>query len=169
MLAAIIADNDTLTAFKKHLESEWGLESLLFIEDAFAWRRAYADLAASARLARARKIAAVYVATSGTNAINLSDAVARNITSKLNARAKDAPLDCFEEAVHELAVLMERGAVPRFVSSRAFASTPLGAKQRGRTGHTSVRFQDGSWFGALAVRASSGFAATSSTNAAGAS
>ena len=103
-----------LDAFTRYLQTEFGAEALMFLQDTAQWRAQYNDVSASARSARARRIARTYVGAHAMLAINVPATVERAILAQL-AKAEDAvPLSVFDAARDEIARLLELGAMRRF-------------------------------------------------------
>ena len=118
-VATVLANPAMLESFQRHLEMEWGTESLAFILDTEAWLKAFSDLTPKARLARARKIVNLYVRTDAVFACNLPSAVQDAILAAIRS-AEPAPdqlsANVFDTARAEMAYLLESGALPRWAA-----------------------------------------------------
>jgi len=118
VLHTILADPEVLDMFEKHLEHEFGIESMFFLEDTAQWIYTYHDVAPAVRLARARKIYKTYVDHNSPFAINVPSHLSLALQSALLGADVDPIM--FDQARNEVARLLERGAVARFVATSAF-------------------------------------------------
>ena len=125
-LASFLRNLDERRAFEAHLEAEWGAESLGFLTDTWAWKTSFSEIDARARVARARKIIRAYVRDHGVLSVNVSSAVQSRILAVAETADADPQamrVEVFDEARHEVAHLLEVGAVARFMRARARART----------------------------------------------
>ena len=119
-LDEIFADDTLSQAFDTYLQTEFGIESLLFINDVRAWKKVYFDVPAKANRARAKKIYATYIAPGSVLEINVAEGLKREVAVAVQSRVDVAP-ELFDNAVTELSQLLNGGAVLRFARSRAYA------------------------------------------------
>ena len=118
VLYTIMANPVVLDLFEKHLEQEFGSESMYFLEDTAQWIVSYHDVPPALRLARARKIFKTYLEHNSPFAIN----VPSHCSTALQNALLEADIDrsVFDDARCEVTRLLELGAVARFVASSAY-------------------------------------------------
>lgn len=107
-----------MNLFETHLAKEFGLESLLFIEDAEKWKRSFFDTTEKLRTMRAKRLFDLYIERNAIYSINVPFEITLEITNKLSRNEVDA--DLFSDAVLEIQKLLNIGAVKRFQHSHEF-------------------------------------------------
>jgi len=117
-----VMTNPTLAGlFEQFLVGELGVESLLFLRDTDAWKKAYYDVAPSARLARARRLFNTYISTNGSFPVNIPSETMGVIRSQLmKDEMQDCREDIFDAARDEINDLLQVGAVLRFQHSKLY-------------------------------------------------
>jgi len=118
VLYTIMADPVMLDMFEKHLAQEFGTESMFFLDDTAEWIHSYHDVPPALRLVRARKIFKTYVDHNSPFAINVPSHCSAALQHALHEAEVDRSV--FDDARCEVARLLERGAVARFVVSSAY-------------------------------------------------
>jgi hypothetical protein len=119
LLLKQVVENPTLVAeFEKFLVSELGVESLLFLRDTSEWKRTYFDIAASARLLRAKKLYKMYINPSGSFPVNVpADVITMIRNTVMHDDIQDCPENVFDAAREEISDLLQIGALQRFQHS----------------------------------------------------
>jgi len=118
LLDTIMDNPELLELFEQHVAAEFGMESVLFLKDSAQWIRTYYDVAPAARLARARKLYNMYIDVSGVFSVNIPSTCSSALNRALQGSRVEQTV--FDEARLEVASLLERGAVARFMNSKAY-------------------------------------------------
>ena len=117
-LAQLLTVPTTKRKLEAHLTSEWTSESLMFLEATGEWRATFFEAVPTARLARARKLVALYCRADSALEINVPHATRQGILVDL-ARAERDPTatrrEMFDEARQDVALVLELGSVRRFL------------------------------------------------------
>ena len=116
----ILNDARLKAAFEKYLETEFCPELLIFLEITDEWKRSFVDIAPTARLSRARRIANSFIGAGAVQEVNVSDRVSRAIRTHLaDAAANPAKLtqELFDEARQDVVVMLEHGPLMRFLET----------------------------------------------------
>ena len=122
-LASVLADGKLRAAFAKHVEAEFCSELLTFVEVVAEWELSFVDIAPTARLTRAKRIAQVFIGQGALQEINVSDVVVLHVRQQLADAASDSTRltdALFYEAKREVVQLLELGPLSRFVETREF-------------------------------------------------
>ena len=114
--------------FEAHVQAEFSSDCFSFPDATETFRRSFFDVGATARLARAKRIAQVFVGNGAVQQVNISDAAARRIRSALAAATHSGaiPREVFDEARAEVMAIVENGALMRFRRTREFAEFERG-------------------------------------------
>ena len=112
---SIMIDHLRCKEFERHLAEEFGLESLLFLKDALAWKDSFHDISEAARRERAKILVQTYIKSDGLYAINVPYSVTDPIFKKMKHSGED-PLEdtLFDAAIEDVRKLLNSGAVLRF-------------------------------------------------------
>lgn len=117
-LNQIMKDEELLRLFESHLTHEFGIESLIFINDAEAWAKAFFDTLEKVRNIRARKLYNLYLGPNAVYSINIPSYMTEELTERVENGRIDAEM--FNPAVVELRKLLNIGAVRRFAKTKEF-------------------------------------------------
>ena len=123
-LAMILADAKLRAAFAKRVEDEFCPELLTFTDVVSEWELGFMDIAPTARLVRAKRIAQAFIGQGALQEINVSDRVVLRIREKLTEAAVDPARlahGLFEEAKKEVVQMLEQGPLSRFVETAEYA------------------------------------------------
>lgn len=127
-LGDVLADPVLEHLFERHLQNEFGVESLLFLRDVRAWRTSYHTLTSSSRLARAKKLYLIYIDPEAAHApINVPWDIIGTLREKIVSSRQDIPREVFDQALTEIEDLLSVGALSRFAASEAFAAARGGS------------------------------------------
>ena len=122
-LQYVLADPKLRAAFTKRVDEEFCPELLTFVDVVSEWELGFIDIAPTARLARAKRIAQAFVGQGALQEINVSDGVVARVRKQLAEAALDPSRltdHVFEEAKKEVIQLLELGPLSRFVETPEF-------------------------------------------------
>ena len=100
------------------MKNEYGIESLLFLRDVKTWKDRYFDIAATARVSRAKRLIALYIEPDGLLTVNIPDRMTMSIKKK--AAAGEFNIDIFDDAEAEIHHLLVIGACARYIRTNAY-------------------------------------------------
>jgi hypothetical protein len=126
-LDSVLKRADLADMFENHLVSELGVESLNFLVDTAEWKAEYQDAAPTARLARAKRLVKSYIETGGMMTINIPGGIAEKV-KRIVFSGKENELNetVFDDARREISILLEVGAVSRFMNSKEYRELQAG-------------------------------------------
>jgi hypothetical protein len=120
-LKTVLGNPTVAEAFEKFLVAELGVESLMFLRDSERWKRAYFDIAPSARLARAKRIYHQYISPTGSFPVNIPSEMISVVRGKVMKEGlQDCTEDVFDNAREEINDLLQAGALLRFQNSKMY-------------------------------------------------
>ena len=123
-LDAVLVDTELRERFDKYVQSEFASETLAFLDAVATYRKSYFDVGPTARLARAKRIAQVYLEPGALQQVNVAAATVRKVKRALaDATAhptQSVSRDVFDEARMEIARILEDGPLTRFRRTKEF-------------------------------------------------
>ena len=115
-----------IAAFREQVEAEFCPELLLFVECVLQWEKTFSDVSPSARLARAKRIIAVYVGRNAPAEVNVSHACVQRLFAALKEASTDPSTklrpSLFAEVKEDVVCLLELGPLMRFVAKPEHAA-----------------------------------------------
>jgi len=114
-VAAVLANPLLAPKFEDWCKKEFTLDNVWFLADTLAWKESFFSVSKESRRARAKKLIANYVKPNSLNQVNLPHDMVRDILAK--AARNECELELFDESRREVASLLQRGSLFRFVQS----------------------------------------------------
>jgi hypothetical protein len=122
-LDEVLSNPVLMGMFEEFLAQEFSAENLMFLRDASKWTAQYFDIAADARVARLKHLVKLYIKSSSPLAINLPHDVSKPLLDYVenpNVAIVALNADVLLHARKEIASLLEKGPISRFLSSQEF-------------------------------------------------
>ena len=116
----ILTRPELVDPFEEFLANEFAIELLVYLKDTHDWATVYFDVAAQARLHRAKRLVAMFVEPSAPMAVNLPHHMAAALREATKRGGTDVPVDIFVPSRLEVAKLLEKGPVMRFANTVQF-------------------------------------------------
>ena len=123
-MAWVMGDARVKAAFTAYVETEFCIELVVFLNVTTEWKAAFHDVAATARVARAKRIAQSFIGAGAVQEVNVSERVTKNIRAALAAAALDPTKlsdEVFDEARKDVTVMLEHGPLTRFLETEEAA------------------------------------------------
>jgi len=116
----ILTTPELADQFETFLANEFAIELLVYLKDTHDWATVYFDVAAQARMLRAKRLVAMFVEPSAPMAVNLPHHMAAALREATKRPGTDIPVDIFVPSRLEVAKLLEKGSVMRFANTAQF-------------------------------------------------
>ena len=146
-LEDVFAHQRLLEAFGAYVASEFASENLCFVQDVRAFRLAWQDVPPTTRLARARKMFRLYLASDAAMLINVSDRALERAATALDSAmaAGDVPRGLFDETFREVERMLMHGPLERFKLTREWKELAASLQGAQRPGPGLFQASGGRW------------------------